>query len=182
MKLMIASDIHGSALYCEKMLERFRSEKADRLLLLGDILYHGPRNPLPEGYEPKKVFEMLYPERSRILAVRGNCDAEIDQLVLGLPALPEIALLEVNGLTIYAAHGHTVTEADPLPLENGEILLCGHTHVPVCSEHETFIFMNPGSVTMPKENTPHSYMILEGRTFRWKDLETDEVFADCTVK
>lgn len=182
MKLMIASDIHGSALYCQQMLERFHEEKADKLLLLGDILYHGPRNPLPEGYDPKKVFEMLNVEKECIMAIKGNCEADIDQVVLEFPIVSDYMLLEINGLTIYAAHGHTINEEHPLPFTGKEILICGHTHVPHCCEHEKFVFMNPGSVSMPKENTPHGYMTLEDKTFLWKDITTGEVFAECTIK
>ena len=182
MKLIIASDIHGSASYCELLLKRFKEEQADRMLLLGDILYHGPRNPMPEQYDTKKTFTMLNEHKDKIISVKGNCDSEVDQMVLEFPIMAEYTMLEVNGLTIYASHGHTISESDPLPFNNHEILICGHTHVPVCSEHDNFIFMNPGSVGLPKENTPHSYMILEDRTFTWKDLETGEAFAECTVK
>lgn len=181
MKLMIASDIHGSAYYCEKLMERFKEEKPDKLLLLGDILYHGPRNDLPRDYNPKKVIAMLTEIRDYCLGVRGNCEAEVDQMVLGFPLMCDYALLYVNDITIYATHGHIYNQNNPLPLTKG-ILLCGHTHVPACEEHENFVYINPGSVSIPKENTRNSYMILEGRTFQWKDIETKEKYAECTVK
>ncbi len=181
MKLMIASDIHGSAYYCEKLMERFNEEKPDKLLLLGDLLYHGPRNDLPVEYAPKKVIAMLNSIKDSCLAIRGNCDTEVDQMVMEFPIMADYAFLEVNGITIYATHGHVYNQKKPLPM-NGGVLLCGHTHVPACEELEKFIYINPGSVSMPKDGTRNSYMILEDRTFVWKDLETEEKYAECTVK
>ena len=171
MKLMIASDIHGSAYYCEQLLSAYRSEAPDRLLLLGDLLYHGPRNDLPRDYAPKRVIEMLSSIKEDLLCVRGNCEAEVDQMVLPFPVLADYALLDVNGLRIFATHGHHYSEDNPPPLKNGDILLCGHTHVPANRVHEGFTYLNPGSVSIPKENSHHGYMILEDQTFRWKDLD-----------
>jgi putative phosphoesterase len=181
MKLMIASDIHGSAYYCERLMKRFHEEKPDKLLLLGDILYHGPRNDLPKGYAPKKVVEMLNSIKDCTLSVRGNCEAEVDQVVLEFPIMADYTILNVNGITITATHGHTYNQKKPLPFCN-EILLCGHTHVPACEIFENFTYLNPGSVSMPKNDTKHSYMILEDRTFVWKDLMTGKKYAECTVK
>ncbi len=171
MKWMIASDLHGSEYYCRKMLEAFEREKADRLLLLGDILYHGPRNGMPQGYDPKKVTELLNAYKERILCVRGNCDAEVDQLVLEFPIMADYAILAVGGRMIYATHGHLYGEQTPPPLQKGDVLLCGHTHIPACVEKERFTYMNPGSISMPKENSGHGYMTLEWNGFFWKDLE-----------
>jgi len=171
MKLMIASDIHGSALYCEKMLDAFAREGADRLLLLGDILYHGPRNDLPEGYAPKRVIEMLNAVGDRLLAVRGNCDTEVDQMVLQFPILADYCILYVGDRLVYATHGHNFNEEKLPPLQKGNILLHGHTHVPVCREHEDYIYMNPGSVSIPKENSAHGYMMLSEGVAEWKTLE-----------
>ena len=173
MKLMIASDIHGSAFYCRKMLDAYKREKADKLILLGDILYHGPRNDLPEEYAPKKVIAMLNDIKENILCVRGNCDTEVDQMVLDFPILSDYALLYVNNYTIYATHGHIFNEDNPLPLKSGNILLHGHTHIPMYTEHKGFIYINPGSVSLPKENSPHSYIILENNKFLWKNLDGD---------
>ena len=106
MKLMIASDIHGSSYYCRKMIEAYRQEEADRLLLLGDLLYHGPRNNLPRDYNPKEVISMLNEIKNELLCVRGNCDTEVDQMVLDFPILAEYCLLELDGRTIFATHGH----------------------------------------------------------------------------
>jgi putative phosphoesterase len=181
MKLMIASDIHGSAYYCERLMKRFYEEKPDKLLLLGDILYHGPRNDLPKGYAPKKVVEMLNSIKDCTLSVRGNCEAEVDQVVLEFPIMADYTILNVNGITITATHGHTYNQKKPLPFCN-EILLCGHTHVPACEVFDNFTYLNPGSVSMPKNDTKLSYMILEDRTFVWKDLMTSKKYAECTVK
>lgn len=171
MKLMIASDIHGSAYYCKQMLLAFEREQADKLLLLGDILYHGPRNDLPEGYAPKEVIELLNPMKNKLLCVRGNCEAEVDQMVLTFPVLAEYAVLFTGNAVLYATHGHVYNEENPLPMEAGAVLLNGHTHIPKCTVHENYIYMNPGSVSIPKENSPHSYMTAEEGLFMWKDLE-----------
>lgn len=170
MKLMIASDIHGSATYCKQLLEAYEKEAPDRFLLLGDLLYHGPRNDLPAGYAPKSVIEMLNALGSQILCVRGNCEAEVDQMVLSFPVLADYAWLDVNGLRIFATHGHHHGEDNPPPLAKGDLLLCGHTHIPAYRDHGDYIYLNPGSVSIPKEGSAHSYMILEDRTFDWKDL------------
>ena len=130
MKLMIASDIHGSAYYCKKMVAAYQREHADRLLLLGDIIYHGPRNDLPEDYDPKAVISLLNPLKQEILCVRGNCDTEVDQMVLEFPIMAEYCLLELNGQTIFATHGHHFNPQNPPMLKDGDILLNGHTHIP----------------------------------------------------
>lgn len=177
MKYFIASDIHGSAYYGEKMLEAFKREGADKLLLLGDILYHGPRNDLPKEYNPKALIAMLNPLKNQILCVRGNCEAEVDQMVLDFPVLADYALLVDSGLTVFATHGHVYNEKNLPPLADGTILLHGHTHIPVCRDHEAdenhgaYTYMNPGSVSIPKEGSHHGYMIWEGKSFTWKDLD-----------
>lgn len=171
MKLMIASDIHGSLYYCEKLLEAYEREHADRMLLLGDILYHGPRNDLPKEYAPKKVIELLNNMRQDLLCVRGNCDTEVDQMVLEFPILAEYAIVDAGEKMIFATHGHNFNEKNLPPLRKGDILLNGHTHVPKCTEHEDYIYMNPGSVSIPKEDSHHGYMIFQDGEFLWKDLE-----------
>lgn len=181
MKFLIASDIHGSAYYCEKLLEAAEREKADRIVLLGDILYHGPRNDLPKDYAPKKVIEMLNPLKNKLLCVRGNCDTEVDQMVLDFPVLADYAVIPVCDKLIYATHGHNFNESKLPPLSKGDILLNGHTHVSKYTVYEDFIYMNPGSVSIPKENTPHSYMILENNEFLWKKLETGEVYNNFSL-
>lgn len=171
MKFLIASDIHGSEFYCKKLLEAYKNEKADRLLLLGDILYHGPRNDLPEEYAPKKVIALLNDIKNEILCVRGNCDTEVDQMVLDFPILGEYAVIPVGERLLYATHGHNFNENHLPPLMNGDILLHGHTHVPKCVEHDEYIYMNPGSVSIPKENSHHGYMTLCDGEFLWKDFD-----------
>ena len=170
MKWMIASDIHGSALYCEQMINAYQAEGADRLLLLGDILYHGPRNDLPEGYAPKRGIALLNPLQKDLLCVRGNCDTEVDQMVLEFPILADYALLSLGRKMVFMTHGHVYHNTHLPPLHPGDILLHGHTHVPACQELESHIYLNPGSVSIPKEGSPRSYMTLEDGMFRWKTL------------
>lgn len=177
MKYMIASDIHGSEFYCKKLIEAYKAEKADRLILLGDILYHGPRNDLPEGYAPKKVIEILNAMKNEILCVRGNCDTEVDQMVLDFPILADYAIITAEERLVYLTHGHNFNESNLPPLQNGDILLHGHTHVPKCTEHESYVYLNPGSVSIPKENSWHGYMILENGRFIWKDFEGKEMLT-----
>ncbi|MCI8610861.1 MAG: phosphodiesterase [Clostridiales bacterium] len=181
MKLMIASDIHGSALWCRKMLESREAEGAPRLLLLGDILYHGPRNDLPDQYNPKEVLAMLNPLRQSIFCVRGNCDTEVDQMVLTFPILADYALLYAGDKLIYATHGHVYNPDSPPPLEEGAILLNGHTHIPAYTSKDTFTYINPGSVSIPKENSCHSYILLEDRRLFWKDLSTGKIYMEQTL-
>ncbi len=174
MKIMIASDIHGSAYFCEKMLERFQKENVDKLLLLGDILYHGPRNDLPKGYEPKKVIEMLNAISNKILCVRGNCDTEVDQMVLKFPVIAEYCILYHKNRMIFATHGHKLNPQNLPPLSKGDILLNGHTHIPKFTDNGEYIYINPGSVSIPKENSEHSYIILQDNQFIFKNLEGKE--------
>ncbi|MBR2152943.1 MAG: phosphodiesterase [Clostridia bacterium] len=171
MKWFVASDIHGSAYYCKLLLECFEKEKADKILLLGDILYHGPRNDLPKDYAPKEVIGMLNPLKDKIICVRGNCDTEVDQMVLDFPILADYGIISVKDKIIYATHGHKFNPDNLPPLSDGDILLCGHTHVPKCDVNEGYIYMNTGSVSIPKENSHHGYMTIEDGEFLWKDLD-----------
>ena len=171
MKWMIASDIHGSAYYCRALLEAFERENAGRLLLLGDVLYHGPRNDLPRDYAPKEVIAMLNGIKQKLLCVRGNCDTEVDQMVLEFPVLADYAILTAGDRVIYATHGHVYNEQKLPPLQKGDILMHGHTHVPKCTEHEDYLYINPGSVSIPKENSAHGYLILEDGELIWKSLD-----------
>lgn len=170
MRWMIASDIHGSAKWCRAMLDAFDREGADRLLLLGDLLYHGPRNDLPEEYAPKEVLALLNARRERLMCVRGNCDTEVDQMVLHFPIMADYAVFPAGRHLLYATHGHHFGEDCPPPLCTGDLLLCGHTHVPKCAPHEGYTYLNPGSVSIPKEWSAHGYMLWENDTFIWKDL------------
>lgn len=171
MKWMIASDIHGSAACCEKLLAAFGREQADRLLLLGDLLYHGPRNDLPQGYAPKEVIAQLSGVKDKVFCVRGNCEAEVDQMVLPFPVLADYCLLEQKGRVIFATHGHHYNLENPPLLQPGDVLLHGHTHIPAKDNSLGFWYLNPGSVSIPRENSPHSYMTLENGQFLWKDLD-----------
>jgi putative phosphoesterase len=171
-KIMIASDIHGSAYYCRQLLERFKEENPDKLVLLGDILYHGPRNDLPKEYAPKEVIAMLNPLRDRIICVRGNCDTEVDQMVLDFNVLSEQGILYVNDRNLTIVHGHKLDEKNRPAIQPGDYLLYGHTHIPKVEEKDGVYYLNPGSVSIPKENSAHSYMILSDQ-FYWKDLSGD---------
>lgn len=175
MKIMVASDIHGSAHYCRELLNAFEREKADRLLLLGDILYHGPRNDLPEGYAPKEVIAMLNPLAQRIFCVRGNCEAEVDQMVLSFPVMADYCVLTAGKRLIYATHGHNHNLKSLPPLQKGDILLHGHTHIPAWEAFgEENLYLNPGSVSIPKEGSAHGYMVLEDDIAVWKDMNGAE--------
>lgn len=181
MKWMIASDIHGAAGFCRTLLERFDEEQAGRLLLLGDILYHGPRNDLPQGYAPKQVIEMLNARREKLLCVRGNCDTEVDQMVLQFPILADYAVLPLGQRLVYATHGHGYNTKTPPPLCAGDILLHGHTHVPAWERFgKENWYLNPGSVSIPKGGSARGYLTLEDGVFTWKTL-AGEVYHTLTL-
>lgn len=171
MKIMVASDIHGSAYYCKEMLAAFDREQADRLLLLGDILYHGPRNDLPREYAPKEVAAMLNERKDQLLCVRGNCDTEVDQMVLEFPILADYCILYLGGRMVFATHGHHFHKDALPPLRPGDILLHGHTHVPAWEPvGDGDLYLNPGSVSVPKENSARGYLLLTEQNVVWKDL------------
>lgn len=175
MKWMIASDLHGSYYYAQQMRDAFQREQADRLLLLGDLLYHGPRNNLPKEYAPKQVITLLNEMRTRLVCVRGNCEAEVDQMVLQFPVMADYAVLPVGERLVYATHGHVFNLQHLPPLAAGDILLHGHTHVPAWTEFgERNLYLNPGSLSIPKEGSANGYMTLEDRTFCWKTLQGEE--------
>lgn len=171
MKYMFASDIHGSAYYCRKVLDTFETSGAERLVLLGDLLYHGPRNDLPRDYEPKQVFAMLNEYRDRIWAVRGNCDSEVDQMVLQFPMMADYAVLVLNGRTFYATHGHIYNEENLPPLQPGDALIFGHIHLPVARAMEDKYLLNPGSAALPKGGNPPSYALLDENEFTIYDFD-----------
>lgn len=171
MKIMVASDIHGSAYYCQKMTETYKNSGAQKLLLLGDILYHGPRNDLPKDYAPKKVIEMLNGIADEILCVRGNCDSEVDQMVLKFNIMAEYAIIYDSDKMIFATHGHKFNKDNLPSLKKGDILLHGHTHIPANENINGITVMNPGSVSIPKENSWHGYMIIENGTYTWYDFD-----------
>ena len=179
MKLLIASDIHGDAACTEELLKRFDEEGCEKLVLLGDILYHGPRNELPAGYAPKKVIELLNARKDCIIAVKGNCDAEVDQMVLNFPITSESAVLTDGDVTIFFTHGHKYNADNLPPLGKGEHLVHGHTHL---ITKETLPgggkLLNPGSVSIPKNGHPKSYMIYEGGTAVWHALDGTYLFEE----
>ena len=178
MKWMIASDIHGSAWYCRKMLEAFDREGAGKLVLLGDILYHGPRNSLPRDYDPKEVIPMLNERKEYLLCVRGNCDTEVDQMVLEFPILADYAVFYHEGRLFYATHGHQYSPDSPPPLSPGDVLLNGHTHIPAWEEtKDGFLYLNPGSVSLPKGESAHTYLIMEGNWVALKELDGRKVWS-----
>lgn len=167
MKLLIASDIHGSAKYCRLVLDAFEREGADKLVLLGDILYHGPRNPLPEDYSPMAVVEMLSAVKEKIICVRGNCDAEIDGALLPFP-VTDYSLICVDGVNIYLSHGHREVP----PLSKDDVYITGHTHVAFnLVEPAGYYHLNPGSVSLPKEESARGYILYENRKFSFKTVE-----------
>lgn len=170
MKYMIASDIHGSAYYCRELLRVYEESGAGRLLLLGDLLYHGPRNDLPREYAPKEVISMLNAYKDQIYNVRGNCDTEVDQMVLEFPVMADYALFVIDGLTIYATHGHVYNKEKLPPVKKGDILLHGHTHILTAERFSDITVLNPGSVSIPKGGNPHTYGILEDKVFRILDF------------
>lgn len=175
-KLFIASDMHGDIECTKRMLDAFEKEGCEKIILLGDVLYHGPRNDLPDNYAPKAVIELLNSIRDKIIAVRGNCDTEVDQMVLSFPVLADYAIIIADGLTIYATHGHNYNMDKLPPLCKGDILLHGHTHVLCCVEFgDGNYYINPGSVTLPKEGNPRTYAILENRVFTVKSFDGNVV-------
>ena len=171
MKFVIASDIHGSAYWCGKLVDLIEKEQPDKILLLGDLLYHGPRNDLPRDYAPKQVIPMLSQYKDKILAVRGNCEAEVDQMVLPFACMAPYALLWADGLNFYLTHGHHENPDKLPPLEPGTIFLSGHTHVKMDEVRNGIRCVNPGSVSIPKDGS-HSCMVWENgvlRTVIWEE-------------
>lgn len=171
MKLMIAGDIHGSALYCEKLLGLFKTSGADKLILMGDLLYHGPRNSLPEGYDPPKTVSLLNSVADKLLCVRGNCEAEVDQMLLDFPVMADYALVLIGSVTAFVTHGHLYGKNDPPKLGCCSLLINGHTHVPAFERCDGFIYVNPGSVSIPKENSERGCIITDGSVFDFMTLD-----------
>ena len=174
-KLLIASDLHGDAECVEKLLLRYGESGAERLVLLGDLLYHGPRNDLPEGYAPKRVIELLNGISSGLLCVRGNCDTEVDGMVLNFPIMADYAYICADGLRIFATHGHKFNLDSLPPLKKGDILLHGHTHISGASPFgRKNLYVNPGSVSIPKANTPKGFIIYSQGILSFRELDGKE--------
>lgn len=166
MKLMIASDIHGHGECCAEMFARYKEEKADKLIILGDLLYHGPRNGVFDGYDPEKTIKLLNDNSDSIMTVRGNCDCEVDQMVLDFPIMSEMLSIYADGLTLYAVHGHK----DMPKAADGNIILSGHTHIFKAEKTSGVFYLNPGSISIPKNGNPRSYMTYSDRKFTLKEL------------
>lgn len=180
MRMVIASDLHGLPESLEFLLAKVKELKPARTVLLGDMLYHGPRNPLPGGYGPlhmPELFRQLM-DLAPVTAVRGNCDAEIDQTVLGFPIMADYSLFIAGRHKIFVTHGHLYTPEEHPRLNPGDAFLFGHIHVPVCEERGGILILNPGSASIPKESSPHSFMTYEGGVFRWIDLESGEAYKE----
>ena len=170
MKLIIASDIHGSAFWCGKLMDAIKTEAPDKVILLGDLLYHGPRNDLPRDYAPKQVIPMLSSIKEKLIAVRGNCEAEVDQMVLPFPCMADFSQLFIDGKTFYLTHGHHASPDALPPLEDGSIFLSGHTHVKLDEVRNGIRCLNPGSVSIPKDGS-HSCLIYDNGEFSFRILE-----------
>ena len=166
MKLLIASDIHGDIRAARAVVDEYRRSGADRLVLLGDLLYHGPRNDLPKDYAPKEVITLLNSVKDELLCVRGNCDTEVDQMVLDFPILADYAFIEADGVRMFVTHGHKFNLDDLPPLKSGEVLVHGHTHVRAMVEFgDKNLYVNPGSISIPKENTPRGCVMFDNGRF-----------------
>ncbi len=171
MKLLVISDIHGSLFYLKKILNIFEKNNYDKILILGDELYHGPRNPLPKEYNPKEAAELLNRYKNKIIAVRGNCDSEVDQMVLDFPITADYNMILWENKKIFMTHGHIYNIDNSLPLENGDILIYGHFHIPMIQRKEGKIFLNPGSISLPKGESLNSFGVFENGNFYIKDME-----------
>jgi len=171
MKIFFISDIHGSLFFLKKALERYKKEGASYIVMLGDALYHGPRNPFPEEYKPQEVASLLNEYKEKIIAVRGNCDSEVDQMLIEYPMMADYSIILYNNRRLFLTHGHIYNQ-DNLPnLSENDVLVHGHTHLPVAEKHNKIYVLNPGSISLPKENNPNSYAILKDNLFQIKDLE-----------
>ena len=182
MKILIASDIHGSSKYCELLLNAYHRETPDRLLLLGDLLYHGPRNALPADYDTKKTIRILNSLKNVITAVRGNCDAEVDQMVLDFPIMNEYEQIQADGIQVFATHGHHFHPEAPPPFVEMDVLLTGHTHFPEIRQCDDFIYVNPGSTSIPKGGSDHSYAVLENGWISLRRLSDGQVYQEKNLR
>lgn len=179
MKLVFVSDIHGSLTYAQRAKEIFKEEKGDYLIILGDILYHGPRNPLPEGYNPKEVADIFNGLKDKIVAVRGNCDSEVDQMLIDFPIMADYSTILEGGKRIFLTHGHIFNSTNMPNISSGDVMVHGHTHVLGLTQKDGVKIINPGSISLPKENNPRSYGILEDNVFTIKDLEGNKILEIC---
>lgn len=169
MKVLVFSDIHGSSYYANKIKEIVEKENPEKIILLGDIYYHGPRNDLSQEYAPMKVAEVLNGLKENLLVVKGNCDAEVDEMISEFK-FEDHLLLNINGKNIYFTHGHKYN-IEVIPYEDFEILIYGHIHQGFIQEKEGYIFANPGSISLPKCGTAHSYLVLDDGLITLKDVD-----------
>lgn len=168
MRYLIVSDIHGSLEYGKRIVELIEEEKADKLILLGDLYYHGPRNPIPDNYNPKELAVLFNSVKEKLICIRGNCDAEVDQMISEFEFLPELKL-EIGGKRFFFTHGHHINK-DQQPTDT-DVLVYGHFHTGFIEDVNGMICMNPGSTTLPKNDTPKSYGIIEDSKLFVKDFE-----------
>lgn len=175
MKILFASDLHGSYFYCNALINIIKEEQPDKIVLLGDILYHGPRNPFPKDYNPQKVFETLNTLKEKVICVRGNCDSEVDQMVLDFPIMSDYNILNVDGINLFLTHGHLYNKENMPNIQDNDILIHGHTHINTIEKLEKGTYINPGSISLPKEQQESSYMIYECKKFIIKNLEGQDL-------
>ncbi len=175
MKILFASDLHGSQFYCNILNNLVLKENPDKIVLLGDILYHGPRNPLPKDYDPQKVFNILNTLKEKIICVRGNCDSEVDQMVLDFPIMSDYNIINVDGINLFLTHGHIYNKQNMPNIDDKDVLIHGHTHINTIEKLEKGMYINPGSISMPKEGQENSYMIYNNKKFVIKNLEGMEI-------
>lgn len=171
MNIFFISDIHGSLYYLKKAIERYKEEGAGYIVILGDVLYHGPRNQLPKDYNPQSVASLLNEYKDKIIAVRGNCDSEVDQMLIEYPMMSDYSIILCNNRRLFLTHGHIYNEDNLPELSENDVLVFGHTHIPEAKKHNKIYVLNPGSVSLPKENNPNSYAILKDDLFQIKDLD-----------
>ena len=178
MKLLIASDLHGSATACKKLLDTFTASGADRLILLGDLLYHGPRNDLPEGYDPKAVIALLSEQADKLFCVRGNCDSEVDQMMLAYPIMSDYSTVWADGQRFFLTHGHIWNGGNVPPVTAGTILAHGHTHIPTLEEKDGLVIFNPGSIAIPKQENLPTYGVWENGMLSVRSLADGSVYRE----
>lgn len=173
MKILVASDIHGSKYYAQKIVDSFYKENADLLVLLGDIYNHGPRNPFPKEYAPMEVAEILNKMTDKMIVIQGNCDSEVDQMISDFTFVKD-SVIFVDGLKVFATHGH-VWNIDNIPVGCGDVLVYGHFHTGFVKEKDGIIIANPSSASLPKDNNPHGYLTIEKNVVALKDLENNTI-------
>lgn len=180
MKLLIISDIHGSLYYAKKAITAYETENANYIVILGDELYHGPRNPLPQEYNPKEVALLLNKYKDKIIAIKGNCDSEVDEMVLDFPIMAAYSTILYNSRRLFLSHGHIYNESNLPKLNDGDIFMYGHTHIPVAKKQENIYIFNPGSISLPKENNPNTYGVLRDNTLLIKEFD-GKIFKELKI-